>query len=555
MERRRADVASGGGEQHTDSPELRASYAACAAELRRFLPPLWTAAEVLPAEIRPHMHALHAFGARTDRLADDHACEPAERTRQFEEWRAATMTELRTGRSEHPLRRALVDTVRRWNLDVALIEEYFDEMHAECVSAPEFETFAELRRYLRGIGGTFGELWAPLLGMRGQRALAALSAVGELFSLVDTLEDLPIDLKAGRCYLPRADVRRLGLEIVDLQRGERRDTLNELMDIQLAYSRELVEQAIPAVDMAVDECQPFLQAVILGAQVQLDEIELLRSRVLVESISLADLIGPHGSLPLPDAGPVPGHIAVIMDGNRRWAARRDLPAAQGHRAGERALVRTAHAALRLGVRHLTVYMFSTENWNRSGDELTALFETMASVISRWMEWLHDRGVRVRWSGRRDRLDTSLASLLALVESMTSNNTALTLTLCLDYGGRDELTAAARALAAEAVAGTLRAEEIGPEDLARHLYVPELPDVDLLIRTSGEQRISNFLPWQLAYAELVFDPEPWPDFGLPSLRRAVAAYTDRRRSFGGDVPHAREAAAAAAPAGIRIGSMG
>jgi undecaprenyl diphosphate synthase len=273
--------------------------------------------------------------------------------------------------------------------------------------------------------------------------------------------------------------------------------------------------------------------------------------VLLEGVAPLDAIAPRGQcLRVADAGPVPGHIAVIMDGNRRWAAQRGLRPAQGHRAGERALVRTAHAALRLGVPNLTLYMFSTENWDRSPDELDALFETVADTIARSADWLHARGVRVRWCGRRDRLDESIASMLALLESLTSNNNVLTLTLCLDYGGRDELAAAARALAREAVAGTIEPERIGPADLARHLYVPEMPDVDLLIRTSGEQRISNFLPWQLAYAELFFDPALWPDFGLAGLRRAVAAYAERRRTYGADpaprgVPSARDAQSPAA----------
>jgi len=512
-----------------DSPELRASYAACVAEVRTFLPPLWAAVEVLPAAIRPQVHALHAFASHSDRIADEG--EVTEREERFAQWRSDALAELRSGRSEHPLRRALVDTAWRWDMDYALFEEFLDTLRADCAAPPVYETFADLRRYLRGVSGTIAELWAPLLGVRES---AKVSVVGELFQLVDVFEDLPIDLDSGRCYLPRADLRRLGLEIAELRGGERREALDKLIAVQLGYGRDLLDQALPVIETVEAEYRPYLQTAILGAEVQLDEVELLRSRTLVEGIVPLTSKGLRGGFPaLPDAGPVPSHVAVIMDGNRRWAAQRGLPAVHGHRAGERALVRTAHAAQRLGVRHLTVYMFSTENWNRAQDELEALFGTMAAVISRWTEWLHDRGVRVRWSGRRDRIDPSLASLLALAESMTSNNDVLTLTICVDYGGRDELVAAARALAVEAVSGAIRAEEIGPDDLARHLYVPELPDVDLLVRTSGEQRISNFLPWQLSYAEFVFDPTPWPDFGPAALRSALAAYAERRRSFGGD----------------------
>lgn len=517
----------------TESAELGASYAACAAEVRQFLPALWTAGELLPAPTVPHMHALHAFMSRSDRLADEGPV--AQRERRLSRWRRETMADLRTGTSAHPMRRALVDTACRWDLDRALFEEFFDALRADCVSAPEFETFDDLRRYLRGATGTIARLWGPLLELTDRQASAALCALGELCQLVDIFEDFPLDLKNGRCYLPRADMSRLGVAAEDLHADERHEELDALMGIQLAHGRRLLEQAIPAVAIADAAYQPFLQTMLLGAQVQLDEVDLLRSQVLTEGVEPLALIGPRSGSPVPlDAGPVPTHIAVIMDGNRRWAAQRGLPTAQGHRAGEWAVMRTIHAMLRLGVRYLSVYAFSTENWSRSQDELIALFETMAAACTRSIEWLHAHGVRVRWCGRRDRIDTSLASALALVESMTSNNSALTLTVCADYGGREELAAAARALAAEAVAGTIRPEEIGPADLARHLYVPELPDVDLLIRTSGDQRVSNFLPWQLAYAEFVFDPVPWPDFGLVRLRDAVNTYAGRRRRFGGDL---------------------
>jgi undecaprenyl diphosphate synthase len=251
--------------------------------------------------------------------------------------------------------------------------------------------------------------------------------------------------------------------------------------------------------------------------------------LLAEGVEPITLTGAALRRPAwPATGPVPGHVAVIMDGNRRWAALHGMSAPHGHQAGERAVLRLVNSALRIGVRHLSVYAFSTENWGRTEKELLALFETMADALTRGTEWLHGLGVQVTWCGRRDRIEPSLASSLALLESLTSNNDVLRLTVCVDYGGRDELAAAARALAAEAVAGTLRPGDIGPEDLARSMYVPDLPDVDLLIRTSGEQRISNFLPWHLAYAELHFDPTPWPDYGLAQLREALAAYAARDR---------------------------
>jgi undecaprenyl diphosphate synthase len=524
-----------GNETVSGSPELLESYELCAAETRQFLAPMWKAAKVLPAAIRPHVLAVHGFMVRTDRLADEHGAQ-ADREERIARWRSETLGELRAGRSEHPLRRAFVDTALRWGLDHAVIEEFLNAIEADCASPPAFETFAEQRRYLRGAGGAVFEMWAPLLEPKGPEVQSLLSVLGEVCQLVDIFEDLPADLAAGRCYLPRADLRRLGLEVGDLVCGERLRALEELVDIQLGRWHGLLEQAVPVTRMVALEYQPFLHLLLLGAQLQFDEVTLRRARVFTDGVEpLVTAAGVVRRPAWPHAGAVPDHVAVIMDGNRRWAVRQGLPASWGHRAGEWTAMRLVNAALRLGVRHLSIYAFSTENWDRSQEELAALFDTVGHGVAQGIEWLHELGVRVRWCGRRDRIEPSLASALELVESMTSNNDALSLTVCVDYGGRDELTEVARALAAEAVAGTIRPEDIGPADLARNLYVPGLPDVDLLIRTSGEQRISNFLPWHLAYAELVFDPTPWPDFGLAQLREAVTTYAGRRRRFGGGLP--------------------
>ncbi|MFF4925381.1 polyprenyl diphosphate synthase [Kitasatospora sp. NPDC001261] len=544
-------------------PELAESYRLCEREVAAHQAPLRAISDTLPPEVRPYFHAVNGFASRSDRIADDAAADsdsdsdsygdedtqgaadPAERERRFARWRADTLADLAAGRSDHPLRRAFVDTVRRWELDRALVEEFLDATRADGARPPAFETHADQRRHLRGVAGTVTELWAPLLGARGPRAAGALSALGEACQLADILEDLPLDLAAGRCYLPQDDLRRLGLTVADFgrdksqddRRPDRRTALDELVESQQRHLHRLLEQALPATWLAAPGCRPFLHTLLLGAQLQYDEVTLLRSRVLTEGLTplSSDGTTPHRrARPAPPEG-APAHVAVIMDGNRRWAEARRLPARHGHRAGQRAALRLVNAALRLGIRHLSLYAFSTENWDRPPEELTALFDSLADGLTRSAEGLHALGVRIRWCGRRDRVEESLASSIALVESLTSNNGTLTLTVCVDYGGREELAAAARSLAAEAVAGRISPEVIGPADLARHLYAPDLPDVDLLIRTSGEQRISNFLPWQLAYAELLFDPTPWPDYDLARLRGAVRAYAVRERRFGGGVP--------------------
>lgn len=519
----------------TDSPELRASYELCAAEVEQFLMPIWKAAQVLPAAIRPHILAVMGFLLCSDRIADKGGTRTV-RAERFARWRCDTLEELPTGGSEHPLRRAFVDTVRRCGISHAVVEEFLDTMQADCLSPPVFETFAEQRRYMQGISGTIAEMWAFVLGVRDPGVLALFSVLGEVCQLADNFDDLPADLAAGRCYLPRADLRQLGLEVCDLQRDDRREVLDELVDIQLGRWRDLLEQARLVAGMVNDEYQPFMQVMLLGSLLHFDEVTLRKSRVFLDGMEQLTTTGAAQQRPAwRTVGAVPHHVAVIMDGNRRWAAGRTLSISQGHQAGAHAMMRLVNAALRLGVPHLSIYAFSTENWDRSREELADLFDIMANEIARGTEWLHERGVRLRWCGRRDRIDPSLASTVTLVESLTSNNDVLSLTMCVDYGGRDELTRAARALAAEAVAGTIRPEDISPADLARSMYAPDLPEVDLLIRTSGEQRISNFLPWHLAYAELVFHPSPWPDFGLAQLQETFTTYAGRERRFGGTLP--------------------
>ncbi|MGW8375569.1 polyprenyl diphosphate synthase [Streptomyces sp. ODS28] len=521
-----------GSDRGGEPAELRAAYEVCEAEARQFAVELWAAAETLPVETRPSLYAIASWSAYTDRIIDEGPLEGREE--RLAQWSADTLADLRAGHSSHPLRWALVDTVRRWGLDEALIEEHLDSARADCAAAPVFETFGDQRRYLRGCSGALAELWVPLLEPRGPEAFRLMSVLGEACQMADLFEDLPDDLAAGRCYLPRQDLRGLGLDVDGLRRGEREEALDAFVDTQLAHWRELLEEAVLAPSTVEVGHQTFVHTLLLGAQMHYDEVTLLRSRVLTEG--LESLVTGDGQMSRraarPGPGPAPGHIAVIADGNRRWAEARGLPADQGHRAGIRAVLRLVNAAQRTGIRHVTVYMFSTENWHRSQGEVADLFDAFADWFARGAQTVHELGVKVRWSGRRDRLEESLASSFELLESMTANNDKLTLTICLDYGGREELAAAARALAAEAVAGTIRPEQVGMAEVARHLYVPEMPDVDLLVRTC-EQRISNFLLWHLAYAELVFDPAPWPDFDLARLRDAVDSYAGRERRFGGD----------------------
>ncbi len=221
-------------------------------------------------------------------------------------------------------------------------------------------------------------------------------------------------------------------------------------------------------------------------------------------------------------------VAIIMDGNGRWAEQRGLPVAEGHRAGTRALRRTVESAIDLGVETLVVYSFSTENWSRPEDEVDDLMDIFGETIERELPDLKRQGVRSRFMGRRDRAPAVLLEQMQRLEDETADNDRLNLWIAFDYGGRAELVEAARRL----VGARVEPAEIDENVLQANLYAPELPDPDLLIRTSGELRISNFLLWQLAYSELVFTDTLWPDFGHAELEQALAAYAQRRRRFGG-----------------------
>ena len=244
-------------------------------------------------------------------------------------------------------------------------------------------------------------------------------------------------------------------------------------------------------------------------------------------MGLLDRFRKPPELPEPEPGPV-GCVAIILDGNGRWAISHGLPVAEGHREGTRAVRRTVEAAIDLEVSALVLYGFSTENWTRPPDEVDSLMEIFVETIDRELPDLAKQGVRVRFLGRRDRAPDELQDKMAELEARTGANDRLALWIAFDYGGRAEIADAAKRL----ITAGLEPDEIDEGTFARALYEPELPDPDLLIRTGGDRRVSNFLLWQLAYAELVFVDKPWPDFGADDLRAALVEYAGRERRFGG-----------------------
>ncbi len=231
---------------------------------------------------------------------------------------------------------------------------------------------------------------------------------------------------------------------------------------------------------------------------------------------------------------IPNHVAIVMDGNGRWANQRGLTRVEGHKAGEAALLDVVRGAIDAGVQYLTVYAFSTENWKRSPDEVKFLMGFNRDVLHRRRDQLNEWGVRIRWAGRRPKLWKSVIYDLEVAEKLTAKNKTLTLTMCINYGSRIEITDAVNRIAAEVKAGKLTPGSITEKTVAKHLQSDWLPDVDLFVRSSGEQRVSNFLLWQSAYAEFVFLDTLWPDFNRDSLLEAIGHYQARNRRFGGAV---------------------
>lgn len=248
---------------------------------------------------------------------------------------------------------------------------------------------------------------------------------------------------------------------------------------------------------------------------------------------------PHPSGARPPKLPpelIPQHVAIVMDGNGRWAKQRGLPRTEGHRRGEASLFDVVQGAIEIGVKYVSAYAFSTENWKRSPDEVRFLMNFNRETIRRRRDDLHAMGVRIRWAGREPRLWKSVIEELKTAERMTRHNDVLTLIMCVNYGGRAELTDAMSRIAHDVAQGRVNPDRITEKTIARYLYQPDVPDVDLFIRSSGEQRISNFLLWQSAYAEMVFIDTLWPDFDRRHLWQAIEIYASRDRRYGGAEPN-------------------
>ena len=258
-------------------------------------------------------------------------------------------------------------------------------------------------------------------------------------------------------------------------------------------------------------------------------------KILIQKNAVLDnVVTTHPESEGLSGGAEPRHVAVIMDGNGRWATQRSLPRTEGHRHGVDAVHRLVRAAIESGTEYLTVFSFSSENWRRPKAEISYLFSLLRRFIRQDVAELHSAGVRIRVIGERDGLDNDLVEMIQECERITALNSRLNLVVAFNYGGRTEIARTARAIAEKVARGEIAPDQIDEACFAEHMYLPDVPEPDMLIRTSGEKRISNYLLWQMAYTELVFIDEHWPDFDAEIYKRALAELSGRQRRYGGCV---------------------
>ncbi|MFG2241366.1 polyprenyl diphosphate synthase [Streptomyces sp. NPDC048734] len=538
----------------------------------------------MPAVLRPACRALWAAASVLDDLADRRDVEPAEREARVEAWTQALQRDLAAGASTDPVRHALVDTALRWRLDLSSLQgamtstrndargRYFAdwaEWQARCNE--------ELVPWVDQVRQLFEQVGAPMTLRLDRRKDYEQFIDGS--QLTDVLTDLSADLAQGLLLLPAEALEAFPGAEDDLRQGRWSPAAAALISDLTALARQWVTR--PAMTRGMHPgAATVLNTAACLMRAQLDAVEAAgstllkraprpslaaRTRILAParlrsamawSLTPLTVPGPRppavaASVPRPaadntglrpppphpdDARPpqiaadrMPSHVAVIMDGNGRWAEQRGLPRPEGHRAGTAAVREMVYGALEIGLRHLTLYAFSTENWKRDTEEVSTILEAIRRDLDEGP--LRDLDVRQRWSGRPDELPEELVQALLREERRTRGRTGLTLTVCINYGGRDEITRTAAALVQAAQAGDVDPHLIGEDDFTRHLPHPDMPDVDLLWRTGDEQRTSNFLPWHATYAELHFTPGYWPDVDRRDLWQAITEYGRRQRRHG------------------------
>ena len=537
----------------------------------------------MPRVLRPGCWALWAALAAADDIVDSGAGQPAERAAGLQAWVSALDAELAAGTSTDVVRRALVDTIVRWGLDVADLGASFQVLAGDVYRGP-LVTWDDWRARSRGTDSAWARQILVLLDRAGVDMSVALRH-GEAISrfldgvqLTDNLADLAGDLGQRLLTIPAEVLDRFPGAAEDLSRRRWTVPVQGVLAYLVSTARRWVDQPGlgagwhpgPAILVAATS-RVFLarlDAIAAAGPGLLDAAPgpgrisgwrlLAPARIKIAlAWKLTTFSGPPAARPLPAppgpagppggqvlpprlradgvrapriaAGRIPRHVAIIMDGNGRWAEQRGLPRPEGHRAGIEAVHDVVHGALEIGLPHLTLYAFSTENWKRDAGEVTRLFAMLEEELRSAPYLAH--GVRLRWLGYPGRLPWELVQTLRRNETASRDQHTLTLTLCVNYGGRAEILHGAAAVARSVLAGDLDPGQITEGEFARRLPLPDLPDVDLLWRTGAEQRTSNFLPWHSTYAELYFTTSPWPDVDRRDLWDAITEYARRQRRYG------------------------
>lgn len=567
------------------APDNASAYASCRRLVKSSRSVEYSVMQLMPAALRPACWAMYAAAVTTDAIVDDEEGTPAERAGRLHAWVDALRAELSpdSGSGSDPVRLALADTIRTWQLDVEALTPVFTALREDATGRRP-ATWREWSLRTQAENTPWAMWCLTLLTRAGvpttvrQEHLEAMPAFIDGLYLTDTLTDLAGDLGRGILTLPEEALAAHGVTEDDLL-GRRWTPAVEALVADLAeraharLEQPALQRGVhPGMAVLLTTATDLFRARVRTAQ-RLGPTLLHRTAALSPAVRLRLLLParvraarawrraaqpteptpappaprhasddpaflppvpppphPSGERP-PDIPPecLPRHVAVIMDGNGRWATRRGLPRSEGHRVGSDATRDVVHGALELGLSHLTLYAFSTENWQRDASEVARLFRHMHDNLRDWN--LRSLDIRLLWAGSPEGLPADLTEALRETAHDSRHRTGLTLTLCVNYGGRAELVRAAAGLARAAAAGEVDPDRIDERLLAAHLPHPQLPEVDLLWRTGGEHRISNFLPWHLSYSELHFTDALWPDVDRRDLWQAVTAYTHRQRRQG------------------------
>ncbi|MDX3528973.1 polyprenyl diphosphate synthase [Streptomyces sp. ID05-39B] len=565
-----------------EESRLRTAYRLCHRITRVHDPGIHALFQLVPAALRPACWALWAAASVLDDLADQRDVDPAEREARVKAWSQALQRDLAAGTSTDLVRHALVDTALRWRLDLPDLQGAVSSTVGD-VRDRRFADWAEWRAWCEAlvpwvdhVRHLFEQAGAPMT-LRLDRHRDYKQFIDGA-QLTDILTDLSADLAHGLLLLPQEALDPFPDAEEDLRHRRWSPAVAALIAELTDLARQWVTRPAMTTGMHPGAANMLDTAACL-LRAQLDAVDagpallkrpprlsvVTRTRIfaparlragLAWSLTPLTVPGPRrpevtAHVPRPAAentarrtppphpggarppqiaaDQMPAHVAVIMDGNGRWAQQRGLPRPEGHHAGTAAVHEIVCGALDIGLRHLTVYAFSTENWKRDTDEITTILEAIRHDLDEGP--LRDLDVRQRWLGHPDKLPQELVQALQRAERRTHTRAGLTLTMCINYGGRDEITRTAAALAQAARAGDIDPHHISEDDFARHLPHPDMPDVDLLWRTGGEQRTSNFLPWYATYAELHFTPAYWPDVDRRDLWQAITEYSRRQRRHG------------------------